>query len=64
MTKKYRVEYRHRENGTLDQVFEIVECQSKTSAVQCCKRIAEERGWWYSGLTEMEIGVNWPMLTI
>jgi len=45
--KKYRIHFRHRDNGTLDDVFETGEAKSKAAAIRWGKAIAAERGWWF-----------------
>lgn len=48
--KKYTVHFRHRDNGTLQDVFEQCDGGSLTAVRSWAKRVAEERGWWLVGV--------------
>lgn len=55
--KTFEIHFRHRDNGTLDDVFEQGQAKSKAAAVRWAKAIATERGWWFIDAKEVAYAV-------
>lgn len=51
--KRFEIHFRHRDNGTLDDVLEIGEAANKAAATRWAKAVAAERGWWFISLQEV-----------
>lgn len=59
--KTFEIHFRHRQNGTLDDVFERGEAKSKAAAIRWGKAIAAERGWWFMSVRPVTIIEQGPL---